>query len=171
MKQYYPGLLLLVLTSAFSLHLHAQEFAILQKSGSQKEIYFKSGDKIRYQLKTDDHFRRDHIISVSDSGFQFHYYQVLFRDIAKVDIKGKRWGNFSWDKIGLIVQIAGVGYIVIDTFNRTVVQGNSFEFDEAVWITGGAMFLAGTAMRFAQPKRIKLGGRYRFRYLNLPLKY
>ncbi len=172
MKYYYPGLLLVALTSVFDSHpVYGQKFAILQKSGTGKEIYFKSGDEIRYQLKNEDHFRKDHIISVSDSGFQFHYYQILYHEVAKVDIKGKAWGNFNWNKLGMVVQIAGLGYIVIDTFNTTVVQGGDFEFDQNLWLTGGAIFLTGTALRFAQPKKITLGGRYRFRYLDLPLKY
>jgi hypothetical protein len=151
--------------------LYAQEFAILEKSGTEKKVYFKSGDEIRYQLKGEDHFRRGNIISVSDSGFQFHYNQILFREIEKVDIKGKRWGNFNWNKTGLLIQIAGLGYIAIDAFNSTVVQDASYEFDQSVWITGGTIFLVGTALRFTKPKKIKLGGRYKFRYLNLPLKY
>jgi hypothetical protein len=172
MNRFYMSILYLVLISFWhSFSLQAQEFGILEKTGTDKKIYFKSGDEIRYKLKNEDHFRRGHIISVSDSGFQFHYHLILFREIEKVDIRGKRWGNFDWNKTGLFVQIAGIGYIALDTFNSTVVQGETYEFDQSVWVTGGAIFLAGTALRFTKPKKIKLGGRYKFRYLDLPLKY
>jgi hypothetical protein len=141
---------------------------VLQKHGTEKRIYYSSGDEIRFSLKIEDHFRKDHIIAVTDSGFQFHYHFIRFEEIDRVDIRGKKWGNFNWNSAGLMVQIAGLGYIAIDTFNKTVVQGEAFEFDKTLWITGGSIFLAGTAMRFLQPRKIMLGGKYGFVYLEIP---
>ena len=152
----------------FDVPVLGQGAAVLQKHGTGKRIYYTPGDEIRFSLQGEDHFRKDHIIAVIDSGFQFHYHFIGYEEIRTVDIRGKRWGSFDWNSAGLKVQIVGVGYIAIDTFNKTVVQGNTFEFDNTLWITGGSIFLAGTLMRFLKPRKIRTGGKYGFVYLEVP---
>jgi hypothetical protein len=69
--------------------------------------------------------------------------------------------------IGKYAQIAGIGYILVDQFNKVVVQGQEAVFEEEVWIVGGLIFLGGTTLKLLSPKKVKLGGKYRIRYMNL----
>lgn len=157
------GIILFIGISAYG-----QKYAVLHKIGSSKEIRYKSGDEIRFKLKNEDHYRRDHIISVSDTALHFHYSSISFLEIDKIDIRGKRFNTFNWKTIGTAFQIAGVGYVAIDSFNRTVVQGDTFEFDETVWITGGILVGVGTLIKLSQPKKVKLGLNYKLRYFEMP---
>jgi len=137
-------------------------------SNERKQIYYKSGDAIRYKLKLDDHFRKGTILSVMDTAMQFRNYIIGFREIDKIDIRGKNTGTFNWHQVGVYTQIAGVGYIVLDQFNKTVVQGSPWEFESDVWITGALIFAGGTFLRLAEPRRIKIGTKYRISYLVIP---
>jgi len=148
--------------------VNAQKYAVLHKVGTSKEIRFKSGDEIRFRLKGEDHFRRDYIISISDSALHFHYHTVSFIEIDKVDIRGRRFNTFNWKGVGTALQIAGIGYVAIDSFNKTVVQGDSFDFEEPVWITGAILAGTGTLIKLAQPRKVKLGPKYKMRYFEMP---
>jgi hypothetical protein len=157
------SIILILGTSAF-----AQKYAVLHKVGTTKEIRFKSGDEIRFKLKVDDHYRREHIVSISDTALHFHYFSVSFIEIDKIDVRDRRFSSFNWKTVGTALQIAGIGYIALDSFNKTVVQGDSFEFEESVWVTGAILAAAGTLIKVAKPKRVKLGPKYKMRYFEMP---
>jgi hypothetical protein len=86
-----------------------------------------------------------------------------------VDIKGKKTGSFIWNQIGWLMQMAGVGYIVLDQFNKTLIQGNPWEFESEVWIIGAAIFAGGTIIRVVDPKKVKIGPKYSIKYIEFPV--
>ena len=162
-------LFLFVLFTVGMLHqIKAQrEYIVVEKTLTDKQIKYSSGDNISYKLKGEDFFRTDHIVALNDSSIEFHYNNILYREISQINIKGHRFTGINYRKIGTIAQIAGVGYIVIDNFNKVVVQGQDAVFEKEVWIVGGLIFLGGTILKFLAPKKVKLGGKYRLRYMNL----
>lgn len=143
------------------------EYIVVEKTLSNKQIEYSSGDEIKYKLLGEDFFRKDHIISLNDSSIEFHYHNILYSEISQVNIKGKRFTSFDIYNIGKYAQIVGIGYIAIDMFNKTVVQGQDAVFEEEVWIVGGMIFIGGTILKLCSPRKVKLGGKYRIRYMNL----
>jgi hypothetical protein len=163
---------LIVVFSLSFVHLvEAQkEFIVVEKTLSNKQITYSSGDIISYKLKNEDFFRTDHIIALNDSAIEFHYNQILYHEISQVNIKGHRFSGVNYMSIGTYAQVAGLAYIAVDQFNQVVVRGEDASFNQGVWIAGGTIFLGGTILKMLAPKKIKLGGKYRIRYMNLNYK-
>jgi len=147
-----------------------KEFIVVEKTLSNRQVTYSSGDVISYKLKNEDFFRTDHIIALNDSAIEFHYNQILYDEISQVNIKGLRFSGVNYLSIGTYAQIAGIAYIAIDQFNQVVVRGEDASFNQGVWIAGGAIFLGGTVLKMLEPKKVKLGGKYRIRYMNLNYK-
>jgi ABC-type polysaccharide transport system permease subunit len=164
--------ILFILFSLSVIHLaEAQkEFIVIEKTLSNKQIKYSSGDAISYKLKDEDFFRTDHIVALNDTSIEFHYNTIPYADIAQVDIRGHRFANMNIHGIGTYAQIVGIAYIAVDQFNQVVVRGEDASFNEGVWIAGGTIFLGGTIMKLLTPKKLKLGGKYRIRYMNLNYK-
>lgn len=159
-------LILLVLLSFEFGMVHAQKFMVIRSR--RKHVYYKAGETIRFKLKTEKGFHKKKIVSVMDTALQFKNYRIGFREIDKVDIRGKKMGAFNWNQVGAYMQIAGIGYILIDQFNKTVVQGRAWEFESDVWITGAAIFAGGVILQLLDPKRVKIGTKYRINCLVIP---
>jgi len=147
-----------------------KEYIVVEKTLSNKQITYSSGDVITYKLKNEDFFRSDHIVALNDSSIEFHYNQILYEEIAQVNISGHRFTGLDVKSIGTYAQIAGIAYIAIDQFNQVIVRGEEATFNQGVWIAGGSIFLGGTILKLLSPKKIKLGGKYRIRYMNLNYK-
>lgn len=141
-------------------------FIVVEKMFTDKQIVYRAGDEIVYKLKREKFFRNNRIVSLNDSAMVFHYVNILYHEIEAVDIRGHRFGG-SWRGIGTILQFVGIAYIAIDQFNQVVVGGDPASFNEEVWIAGGVIAAAGTLMKLASPKKVKLGGKYRIRYMNI----
>jgi hypothetical protein len=164
-------LLLFTLSLSLSNFATAQkEYIVVEKVLSNKQIKYSSGDLISYKLKGEDFFRTDHIIALNDSSIEFHYNNILYQEISQVRIKGQRFSNVDYLSIGTYAQIVGIAYIAIDQFNQVVVRGEDASFNKGVWIAGGSIFLGGTILKLLAPKKLKLGGKYRIRYMNLNYK-
>jgi hypothetical protein len=143
------------------------EYIVVEKSVSNRQIKYESGDKIVYKLKGEDFFRNDVIVALNDTAIEFHYQQILYNEIAEVDVRGKRFSGTNWRSIGTKIQIVGIGYIAIDQFNQVVVRGEDPSFNENVWIAGGLIYIGGSVLKRLSPKKVKLNGKYRIRYMNI----
>lgn len=147
---------------------HAQnEYIVVEKTLSNKNITYSSGDVITYRLKDEDFFRTDHIVALNDSSIEFHYVNILYTDISYIDIKDKNLSKINKRSVGTKVQIAGIAYIAIDQFNQVVVRGEDASFNQGVWIAGGSIFLAGSLLKWLSKKKLPMGGKYRIRYMNI----
>lgn len=163
---------ILLLFLFFSLSLPYQvksqrEYIVVEKTLTNKQIKYSSGDKISYKIKEEDFFRTDHIIALNDSAIEFHYHQILYHEISHINIKGERFSKANYKSIGGKLQFVGIGYIAIDQFNQVVIRGEEVSFNQGVWIAGGILFLGGTILKLLSPNKVKLGGKYRIRYMNL----
>jgi hypothetical protein len=145
---------------------HAQKYMVI--SGKRKRVMYKAGDRIKFKLKTEKQYHQSTIVSVMDTALQFKNYRIAFDEIDKVDTRRKRTGAFNWHQVGALIQVAGIGYILLDQFNKTLIQGNPWEFEPEVWITGAAIFAGGTILRFLDPRKLKIGLKYHIKYLEIP---
>lgn len=155
----------------FQFSSHGQNVLLLEKSGTKKKTIFKSGDEIRFKLKGEKHFRQDHIISIKDSSIIFHYNKINLDEISEIDIRRKDFLDINLKQIGTLMQISGGMYIVLDQFNKTVVQGREWQFEEDVWVTGAVLLAAGTGIKFLHPRKFKVGGRYKLHIININYLY
>lgn len=160
-----------ILLCTISICACGQNVLMLQKEGTKKKTFFKSGDEIRYKLKGEDHYRRDYIVSIKDSSLIFHYNKINIDEISEIDIRKKNFIKFNFKKTGNALQLSGIMYIVLDNFNKGVVQGRELEFEEDVWLTGAVLIAAGTGVKFLHPKKFKVGGRYKLRIININYFY
>lgn len=158
-------------TSLFFLNttlVHAQnEYIVVEKTLSNKNITYSSGDVITYRLKDEDFYRTNHIVALNDTAIEFHYNNILYTDISHIDIKEKNLSKINKRSVGTKVQIAGIAYIAIDQFNQVVVRGEEASFNQGVWIAGGSIFLAGSLLKWVSKKKLPIGGKYRIRYMNI----
>ena len=152
-------------------NLNAQNVLMLEKIGSNKKAIYKSGDEIKYKHIGENHFRQDNIVSIKDSSIVFHYNKIGLEEITEIDIRKKNFININLKSIGTKMQVAGAFYIVLDQFNKTVVQGNEWEFEQDVWITGAVLVAAGTVVKFLHPRKFKVGGRYKLHIININYIY
>ena len=163
-----------ILSLAIISNTEAQrEFIVIEKTLSNKQVTYSSGDEIKFKLKDEKFYRKDHIVALNDSAIEFHYYYIPYRDISHVNIKGKKgvqFVNLGFNSVGGKLQVAGIAIIAIDQFNQVVVQGEDASFNKGIWIAGGSLFLGGTILKWMHPKKLKLGGKYRIRYMNLNYK-
>lgn len=143
-----------------------QKFIVVEKVFSNKQVVYSSGDNIKFKLKDEKFYRTNHIVSLNDTAIQFHYYAIAYHDIDAVDIRGHRFGT-NLRGIGGTLQFVGLAYIAIDQFNQVVVRGQEVSFNENIWLAGGAVFAGGTILKLLSPRKLKLGGKYRIRYMNI----
>ena len=143
------------------------EYLVLEKTLTDRSVTYSSGDDITFKLKEEDFFRTNHIIALNDTAIEFHYYSVNYLEIEKVYMKRKRLSGFNLRQLGTYAQIAGLGYIAIDQFNQVVVRGEDPSYNEDVFFVGGCLFIGGTVLKFLEPRKVRVGGKYRLRYMNL----
>ncbi len=152
---------------SFSNQVKAQQkFIVVEKVFSNKQVVYSSGDDIKFKLKEEDFYRTNHIIAVNDTAIEFHYYTVAYHEIDAIDIRGHRFGT-NLRGIGGTLQFVGLAYIAIDQFNQVVVRGSEASFNESIWLAGGAVFAGGTILKLLSPRKLKMGGKYRIRYMNI----
>ncbi|MDZ7604937.1 MAG: hypothetical protein U5K79_04970 [Cyclobacteriaceae bacterium] len=147
--------------------LAQSEYLVLEKTLTDRSVTFSSGDDITFKMKEEDFFRTNHIIALNDTAIEFHYYSVNYLEIDKVYLKHKRLSGFSPRQIGNYAQIAGLGYIAIDQFNQVLVRGEDASYNADVFLVGGLIFVGGTVLKFLEPRKVRVGGKYRLRYMNL----
>ncbi len=143
------------------------EYLVLEKTLTDRSVTYSSGDDITFKLKEEDFFRTNHIVALNDTAIEFHYYSVNYLEIDKIYLKRKRLSGFSARKLGSYAQIAGLGYIAIDQFNQVIVWGKDASFNEDVFLVGGLIFAGGTLLKILDPRKVRVGGKYRLRYMNL----
>lgn len=144
----------------------AQRAAVISKAGTEREVWYLAGDEIRFRLQGEDHYRRSTIQSVSDTGLVFQYFSIGFDEIEVVDLQGRRFAMFPFRSLGSVLLYGGVGFITIDWFNQKVVQGNDYEASEGLLIAGATAAVAGGTLLLFEPKKLRLGGKYRMRAID-----
>ena len=143
------------------------EYIVVEKTLSNKQVTYSSGDEITFRLKEENFYRTDHIIALNDTAIEFHYSMIPYKDISHINIKGKVFINLGFNSVGGKLQIAGIAIIAIDQLNQVLVRGEEASFNQGIWMIGGSLFLGGTILKWMHPRKLRLGGKYRIRYMNL----
>ncbi len=158
----------LFLLTGWSVILFAQqEYLVLEKTMRSRQTVYSSGDDITFRLKGEDFFRTDHIIALNDTAIEFHYNSISYHEIDVVNTKNRPFPGLGPRKIGSMAQIVGLGYIAIDQFNQVVVRGEDPSYNDDVILVGGIIFAGGTVLKFLEPRKVHVGGKYRLRYMNI----
>ena len=93
----------------------------------------------------------------------FQHFSIGFSEIEVVDLQGRRFAMFPFRSVGSMLIYGGVGFVAIDWFNQQVVQGTNYEVSEGLMIAGAAAVATGGTLLLLEPKKLRLGGKYRMR--------
>lgn len=140
----------------------AQEFLVLEKMGTKKRIEYYIDDPIVFQIQGEDNFNKDVILALTDSSIIFSSGKVQFADIGQIKPPVKAWMAVS----GGTLVVAGVGYFLIDQFNKLYV-GNGFYYDQKVMRTSIILTGAGVGLILLSKKKVKVKKNWRIRYVNI----
>ena len=151
-------LLILSMTGA-----HSQEFLVLEKTGTKKRHEYYSGDEIIFKLNDEDGFRSDEILSFQNAAIIFESGSVPLKDIEKVSLSNK---SSPWKGIGGSLIVAGLGYMLIDLFNKTISSGDVY-IDEKVARSAGILVASGFLLKAVGNKRVSLKKNWRLRIVDI----
>ena len=143
------SMLFLLLTG----NLFAQKFLSLEKLGKTKRQTYSIGEEIKYKNVSED-FERTDVITDLDYDkklviFRFDTVEVSNFEYIRVE---PRKGVFS-PYTGLTIAAVGAAYFIIDWFNRSVVQGQDYTFDNNSAKT--SLIIVGVGLLWYSFKRTK----------------
>jgi len=141
----------------------AQEFLVLEKMGTKKRHEYFSGDDIIFKLKDGNTFRTDEIIGLGGGQIFFETGPVPLIDIEKISLSNKKR---IMKATGTTLVIGGLGYMILDLFNKTISEGDVY-VDEKVARTAGIIAGTGLAMVVLSKKRISLKKNWRLRIVDI----
>ena len=152
----------MILFCSFSICL-AQDYLVLEKMGTKKRYEYFPNDQITFQVTGEDSFRKDEIVTLTDSSIVFSTGVVLLKEIYRVKPPVTSWMMVT----GGTLVVAGVGYYLIDTFNQVIVSGNKYSNDENVLRTSIILTGTGASMILLSSKKVKLNKNWRVRTVDI----
>ena len=141
----------------------AQEFLVLEKMGTKKRHEYFSGDDIIFKLKDGDTFRTDEILGMGAGKIFFETGAVPLIDIQKISLSNKKK---AMKGIGTTLVVGGLGYMILDLFNKTISEGDVY-VDAKVARTAGIIAGTGLTMVVLSKKRISLKKNWRLRIVDI----
>lgn len=134
----------------------SQKYLLLRKVGRPYIITYNEGDYIRFKLKGERFFTKALIQGFEKGHIQFHYFRIKLDEIAEVDVSDKNFTVFSYRSGPGKLVTAGVGYLVLDQFNQTAIQGESFGISSQTAIVATSLTASGFLLKAIQKKRFKM---------------
>jgi hypothetical protein len=126
----------------------------LRKSG---KVYYEKGEVLRFKIQNDTIFLALEITEFDETVIIFDDISVNLDTIQIVDIRNKNGFGTGLSRAGGQVMFVGVGYLVIDWFNRRVVSKGKGGLDKKVTKTSAGIFTGGLLMSLIKPKYFKIG--------------
>lgn len=161
-----PALNVFVFFLAFftiSSYSYCQDFLVLEKMGTKKRYVFYVDDPITFKIK-ETGFNTDAIVALTDSTIVFAGGSVPLKEIVGVSLKGlNEWVAAS----GITLMIAGFGYLIIDQFNNSIIQGNGISTDDGVIKTSAILAGIGFLMYTLARKNVNTAKNWRLRHVNI----
>jgi len=136
---------------------------VLEKMGTKKRYEYYVGEQIIFQLKSDSFFQRDEIIGLGDSSIVFSSGPVSLHSIEKISLSNKK---LPLKGIGTSLVTAGLGYMIIDLFNKTIRDGDVY-FDGKVARSAGIIAGTGFTMIAIANKKVSLRRNWRLRIVDI----
>jgi len=141
----------------------AQEFLVLEKMGTKKRHEYFSGDNIIFKLKDGNTFRTDEIIGLGEGKIFFETGPVPLIDIENVSLSNKKR---AMKGTGTTLVIGGLGYMILDLFNKTISEGDVY-VDSKVARTAGIIAGTGLVMVVLSKKKVSLKKNWRLRIVDI----
>lgn len=145
-------------------------YLLLQKAGSQKRVIFKEGEKIRFKVKGEDHFRKDFIVGLHGDRIRFHYQEVVLSEIEVIDIRHKEFGTFKLSPAGNKVIFAGALFIIGDYISQSLIREEEGGLSGTTYAIGGGIISVGILMKLAKKRKFRPGRRYILDIIDLRMK-
>ena len=141
----------------------AQEFLVLEKMGTKKRHEYFTGDEIIFKLSDDDFFQKDEIVGIGNGEIFFATGPVQLIDLEKISLSNRKR---TMKGTGTTLVVAGLGYMIIDLFNKTITEGEVY-IDPKVARTTGIIAGTGLVMVALSKKRISLKKNWRLRIVDI----
>ncbi|MCF8366422.1 MAG: hypothetical protein K9H16_11610 [Bacteroidales bacterium] len=120
----------------------SQQYLVLQKSGTIKNIKYEVGDKISFQTLKGDFYVEGDISEIRDSSIMINSYEVRLDNISIV----YRQRRFLKGMSGLFFIRGGIAYVAIVGVNG-LINNDSPMIDEQTLIISASMVAIGLAMK------------------------
>ena len=134
----------------------AQPKLLLLKSDS-RYASFEEGELIRFQKKGEQGFRRGYITGIHTNFFRIGEDTTYTYEIAQVDLRGKKTTGFKTAALGNTLVIAGASVFLIDIFNTTVVNDDTYQLDGGTLAVSLALVGSGALLRIFNNNYFKPG--------------
>lgn len=136
--------------------IKAQKYLLLRKVGKPYSIIYNEGESMRFRLKGERFFTKGLIQGFGKDDIRFHYYRIKLDEIAEVDVSNKNFTVFSFRSGPGKLVVSGLGYLLLDQFNQTVIRGESLGVSKQTAIVSGALTTSGFVLKGIQKKRFKM---------------
>jgi hypothetical protein len=148
-----------------STHSFAQKYLLLDKIGSRHRVEIYPGETLRFQLKGEDHFNEAVINFLQDS--------LIILDVGVINVKEihaiakDRSIQSGIVANSRLLMYAGIGIIIIDQFNTTVVAGDPPDINTGVVVAGGSLIVLHYLIQLAKRKKYVIRGNRRLKIVDL----
>ena len=143
------------------------KYILLEKGNSRHKIRIYPGEQIRFKFTDDRHFTTLRIKDLVGRYILIEHGIFPLEYIEEIDISDykRRYGLLN--AMGEKLPFAGLGYIMIDQFNRTVVQNQPWEYDQKVIRTGAIMVGIGLILKLTSTKKFKINKKNKISIVDL----
>lgn len=145
--------------------LWAQPKLILLKKDNRVAA-FEEGERIRFQKKGEHGFRRGFITGIHSNFFRIGEDTTYTYDIAQIDLRGKKTTGFKTVALGNTLIIAGVSVFLIDIFNTTVINDDTYRLNGGTLTVSLALVGSGTLLRVFNNNFFKPGRKKKIATIN-----
>lgn len=137
--------------------LSAQSYMVLRKKGSVRRYEYRPGNYLVYKQKGNDAFFKDRISQLIDSTIVLENNIIRLNQIETIDVSNA-FSNRSpiWRGAEELLPTVGYGYLALDLFNNSIIDGNSFTLDEGVTTSSALLILTGYSLKWMRRKKIDL---------------
>ncbi len=134
----------------------AQPKLLLLKNNS-RFASFEEGERIRFQKKGEPGFSKGFITGIHSNFFRIGEDTTYTYEIAQVDLRGKKTTGFKTAALGNTLIIAGVTVFLIDIFNTTVINDDTYTLDGGTLTVSLVLVGTGTVLRVFSNNYFKPG--------------
>lgn len=128
---------------------------------------FKEGEQIRFKRKEEKGFTKALITGIYSGYFMLGEDTIYHHEIAKIDVSKKTITSFKVSPMGKGLIIAGVSLLLIDVFNTTAIQHDSYQLTDGVRNASLILVGLGTLAQVVNNNYFKPGRRKKLASLNL----
>ncbi len=142
--------LVFLILSSFFTDCFSQK--LLFHKNRYREVLYRIGDVISFQLEGNENRITDQIRGFEDSLIVFQYFEINPDKITHlyIDDKTRTWYVLRY-KYEKILPIAGAGYLFLDLLNTGKLEKNTL-------VISGSLMAAGLLSRWLISRRIKFKG-------------